>query len=80
MYTQEIFRIYENNPNRKVGMFHEFYSQAKEVEHAYDKLTGITGKPPFKDVYEYLSKFLQPFANQDDIPRVWNNNIATWGI
>jgi len=80
IYTQEIFEIYKNNPTRDVGVFDEFYTRRQDVEHAYNKLTGISGKPPFDDVYSYLSKFLHPFANQDEISKVWNGNTASWDI
>lgn len=80
VHTQEIFRIYDNNPTRNVGIFDEFYSRRQDVGHAYDKLTGISGKPPFDDVYAYLSKFLHPFANRDEVSKVWNGDTVSWDI
>ena len=76
--TYEIFSIYKSNPNREVGAFDEFYSRRQDVEHAYNKLAGIEGKPHFDDVYAYLSKFLEPFASRDEVPKVWDSASVRW--
>jgi len=78
VHTKEIFDIYKSNPSREVGAFTEFYSLRRDVEHAYNKLAGIDGKPPFDGVYVYLSKFLQPFARREELPKLWNSDILVW--
>jgi len=76
--TDKIFDVLKNNPNREVGTFNEFIFRQQDVEHAYDRLRGIENKPPFDQVYEYVMNFIQPFANRDMTPRVWNSNKASW--
>ena len=78
--TQEIFDIYKNSPTREIGMFDEFYTRRQDVEHAYNKLAGIEGKPVFDDVYAYLSKFLHPFAMRDEASMIWNSDMLTWDV
>ena len=76
--TSEIYEIFRNHPERKVGVFDEFYNRRGDVEHAYNMLKGIEGKPPFDDVYLYLSKFVRPFAMRDETPMVWNSAGTAW--
>ena len=76
--TQEIFALHKANPSRAVGSFDEFISRRSDVEHAYNKLAGIEGKPPFDDVYSYLSKFLQPFIQRDETHMCWNSGALSW--
>jgi hypothetical protein len=76
--TQEIFDIYKRNPSREVGSFAEFYTRRQDVEHAYNKLAGIDGKPDFESVYTYLEKFVRPFAEKDETPRLWNSDALSW--
>jgi hypothetical protein len=76
--TQEIFDLHKANPSREVGSFDEFISRRSDVEHAYNKLAGIDGKPHFDDVYSYLSKFLQPFIQRDETPMRWNSGALSW--
>lgn len=76
--THEIFAIYKSNPNREVGVFDEFYTRRQDLEHAYNKLAGVEGKPVFGDVYAYLSKFLNPFAVRNESPMIWNSDALAW--
>ena len=76
--AQDIFEIYRSNPSRETSTFTEFYTQRQDIEHAYNKLTGIEGKPPFDDVYTYLSEFLKPFAERGGVPRLWNKEAVAW--
>lgn len=48
------------------------------MEHAYIKLAGVDGKPPFNDVYTYLKKFVKPFAGKDDTPKIWESDKLEW--
>jgi len=76
--AQEIFALHKANPSRVVGSFDEFISRREDIEHAYNKLAGIEGKPYFDDVYSYLSKFLQPFIQRDETPLLWNSGTMSW--
>ena len=76
--TAEIFEIYKNNSSREVGKFAEFLAQRLDVEHAYNKLYGVEGKPPFDEVYSYLVKFVQPFADRDEVSQLWNSDVVAW--
>jgi len=75
--TTDIFAIIENK-RRELGGFEAFINQRGNVEHAYGKLAGIEGKPPFEDVYSYLLDFIQPFARKDDKPRIWDSEMMAW--
>ncbi|MDR2589612.1 MAG: hypothetical protein LBC71_01295 [Oscillospiraceae bacterium] len=49
-----------------------------DVEHAYNKLRGVDGKPSFNDVYPYLIKFVHPFAQRNETLRTWNSDKQDW--
>ena len=76
--TSEIFEIWRSNPGREIGAFIEFLTRRADVEHAYLKLEGITGKPEFAVVYDYLEKFIQPFAGRDEARMVWYSDTQSW--
>ena len=76
--TSEIFALYKKNPDRALGAFDEFSCRCQDIKHAYGKLRGVENKPPFDQLYDYLRKFIEPFANKDRIPRIWNSNALTW--
>jgi len=76
--TSDIFGMFEKNPDREIGPFTEFYTRRQDVEHAYGRLAGVDGKPPFDEVYSYLKAFIQPFAERDFTPRVWSSNRLIW--
>ena len=76
--TDEIMTVQKSNPSREPGAFTEFFTRRQDVEHAYNKLAGIEGKPLFDNVYAYLSKFLHPFAERDETPKLWNSEGQTW--
>ena len=78
VHTADIFDMLMNNPAREVGTFDEFIHRRQDVEHAYDRLRGIENKPPFDQVYKYVRSFIQPFANRDVTPRVWNSERSSW--
>jgi len=76
--TSDIFDLYKKNPERGIGAFYEFSHRRPDVKHAYEKLRGVENKPPFDQIYDYLSIFIQPFANRDMAPRIWNSSELTW--
>jgi len=75
--TDEIFDVLKNK-SVNICDFKEFLTRRNEVEHSYIKLKGIEGKPPFDDVYLYLTKLITPFMQKDLTPRVWNSNKLLW--
>ena len=76
--VSEIFDMVKNTPGRELGAFDEFFNRRQDVEHAYESLAGIENKPPFDEVYSYLDKFFQPFARNDETPKVWNSEKIEW--
>jgi hypothetical protein len=75
--TAEIFEVISEK-HLELGEFAELFTRRNDVEHAYDKLKGIDGKPPFDEVYPYLLEFVRPFAQRDKTPRVWNSGKQAW--
>jgi len=75
--TAEIFEVITSK-RLELGEFSELLNHRNEVEHAYNKLRGIDGKPAFDHVYSYLKEFVQPFAKRDETPRRWNSSAFIW--
>jgi len=80
VHTADVFEMFKKNPSREIGAFDEFIQRRQDVEHAYERLRGITNKPPFDQVYKFVLNFIQPFIKQDMIPRVWNTKKSSWGV
>ena len=57
--------------------FDEFYNRKEDVEHAYNKLRGVLGKPDFNDTYDHLNLFIKPFANKN-LGLQWNCKNKSW--
>jgi len=76
----KITEIYNNSrkSGNEIKSFDEFYNRTADVEHAYKKLKNVEGKPDFDELYAYLKKFLQPFAENDMKNKIWNSNNLTW--
>jgi len=77
VFSIEIFEIIENK-HLELGKFTEFLTRCDDVEHAYTKLQGVEGKPPFEDIYPYLTKLIYPFAQRDKTPRTWDYKKHVW--
>jgi predicted nucleotidyltransferase component of viral defense system len=75
--TEEIFDVIASK-HLELGEFAELLNRRDDVEHAYNKLRGVDGKPPFEDVYTYLTKFVHPFAQRDETLRLWNSDKQGW--
>lgn len=67
-----------NKSNRNIQSFESFFNRKEDVEHAYNKLKGIQGKPDFSTVYGYLSKFVIPFASKDTKHQIWIPKSKSW--
>jgi hypothetical protein len=75
--TDEIYRISALTGN-KIQSFDGFLNRISDLEHAYEKLRGIEGKPPFETVYAHLKTFLTPFIERDTKPREWDCGKKGW--
>ena len=75
--TEDILRIVEAK-ERSIGEFNEFLNRVEDLEHAYNRLRGITNKPSFEKVYNHLNEFLTPFINEDRTPRTWRAIQRYW--
>lgn len=64
--------------NREISDFDAFYNKRDAVEYAYNKLKKIEGKPPFEEIYSYISKFIKPFAEKDYRSKTWNSSSKEW--
>jgi len=62
----------------KIKGFDEFYSKKSDIEHAYNKLRGVEGKPNFDTIYSYMSEFLRPFEVKNKVDGIWDSNIQKW--
>lgn len=74
--TSDIYNICKK-VNREIQPFTAFFNRKNEIEHAYNKLRGIEGKPEFSEVYCYLKEFVKPFAEKDYSEKIWNG-INHW--
>lgn len=77
VYSKDISDICKR-AGRKIKSFDAFHNKEAEIEHAYNKLKGIEGKPDFNTVYNYLYEFIVPFA-QEVIPnKMWDCKSLSW--
>ena len=77
IHTVDVYNALINS-ERELGSFEAFLTRRNDLEHAYNKMRGIAGKPDFEILYLYLGKFLEPFISQDRDPKVWHGNDAAW--
>lgn len=63
---------------RSIQSFDAFKNKKAEIEHAYNRLRGIEGKPEFNLVYTYLSHFIVPFTQKDIPNKLWNAKELSW--
>jgi hypothetical protein len=45
---------------RTAGTFSEFINKKNDLEHAFNKLKGISNKPSFNEIYDLLTNFIKP--------------------
>ena len=64
----------------KFGSFTAFkdINSRAELELAYDKLSCDTEKSSFKEVYERINKFIQPFADNNHESLSWSPSKGEW--
>ena len=75
--TADIYNALEK-AERALGSFEAFITRRSDLEHAYNKMRGVIGKPDFDDVYLFLGKFLEPFIQLDRSPKVWYGDTVSW--
>lgn len=75
--VKEIYEVCQT-ANREIQSFYAFFNRKSDVEHAYNKLRGVEGKPLFSDIYEYLKNFVIPFAERDFTDKIWNLQNLSW--
>jgi len=75
--TKEIFDIYEKT-KREINSFDAFLTRKSDLEHAYNKLKGVEGKPDFANIYFHLDNFLRPFIEKDCTNKIWKSTSALW--
>jgi len=77
--TKAIFDVCDaKGKNNEIGQFDALYNRKPEIEHAYNKLKGVSGKPDFEVIHSYMEKFVQPFAEKDPVNKVWNSDTQGW--
>lgn len=73
----DVFDICEKK-SQEIQSFEAFYNKIPEIEHAYNKLRRITGKPDFSEVYSYLEVFIKPFESQQHTELIWDPSKSKW--
>lgn len=70
----DIGRINEiaEKKNREIGNFDAVKSRKDDLEHAYNKLSGVKNKPPFQAIYERLLQFVTAFETTGDNQYKWD--------
>ena len=66
-----------HNNGRVFGSFAELMERKDDVKHSYEKLKGVTNKPPFDDVYSHIIKFVEPFAG-GVLDKKWEPDSEMW--
>lgn len=75
--TKEIYNLCVTK-ERSISSFDGLVNKKDAVEHAYNKLKRIEGKPSFDELYFYLMKFLKPFIEKDLAEKHWNSKQTSW--
>jgi hypothetical protein len=63
---------------RTLSPFSEFLNRKTELEHAYNRLQRIRGKPTFEEIYSYMASFLRAFIERSSEDLVWNSRDHAW--
>ena len=75
--TIEIYASHQRD-GRVLGKFSEFQNRINDLSHAYQKLRGINNKPDFQTIYDFVSKFIEPFALEYKVDKIWSPQNADW--
>ncbi|MBR1481512.1 MAG: nucleotidyl transferase AbiEii/AbiGii toxin family protein [Ruminococcus sp.] len=63
---------------RTLQNYDGFLNHKSELQHAYERLRGIDGKPDFEALYNHLQNFLKPFINGEQSAMIWNPEKYVW--
>lgn len=69
---------YSKKYKREINDFSAFSQKRNEIEHAYNKLNSINGKPEFNEVYTFLDKVFTPFREGIQNDFFWNFEKLEW--
>lgn len=69
---------YSKKYKREINDFSAFSQKRNEIEHAYNKLNSINGKPEFNEVYTFLDKVFTPFREGIQKDFFWNSEKLEW--
>ncbi len=69
---------YSQKYKREINDFSAFSQKRNEIEHAYNKLNSINGKPEFSEVYTFLDKVFTPFREGIQKDFFWNSEKLDW--
>lgn len=69
---------YSKKYKREINDFSAFSQKRSEIEHAYNKLNSINGKPEFNEVYTFLDKVFTPFREGIQKDFFWNFEKLEW--
>lgn len=69
---------YSKTYKRDIKDFSAFLQKKNEIEHAYDRLYSVYGKPEFNEVYTFLDKVFTPFREGIQKDFFWNSEKLEW--
>lgn len=69
---------YSKNNKREIKDFSAFFQKRSQVEHAYNKLFSIIGKPEFDEAYSFLAEFFTPFRKGIHKDLFWDSQKLEW--
>ena len=69
---------YSKKYKREINDFSAFSQKRNEIEHAYNNLNSINGKPEFNEVYTFLDKVFTPFRERIQKDFFWNSEKLEW--
>lgn len=75
--TENVYHINQMR-GRTFQNYDGFLNHKLELQHAYERLREIDGKPDFKELYNHLHKFLKPFISGEQSEMIWNPEKFIW--
>jgi len=63
---------------REIEGFDAFLNRMPDVEHAYNRLKDIEGKPAFDSIYSYMREFVKPFSMNERLNAIWDSDSVSW--
>lgn len=75
--TESVYHINQMR-GRTFQNYDGFLNHKLELQHAYERLREIDGKPDFEELYNHLHKFLKPFISGEQSEMIWNPEKFIW--